>query len=751
MHGLVATGRRVLLWSSIGLAAVAACLVLVTPASAHLPDQSATGETIGNYAVDPPTLPVWPACVTGSYATWGGGLAPPPVGNGPALGFIGPPGTCIEERPCPGIPDNVAANYAAPGSPTSAGSVAPYSWQHIGHIVKVWGLAAGPFDPGADLLASGSDTLYHLEDSGYHNPAGIEMAGSGLMSGADGFFGGRWVSTITEDPAPGSAEVHVQDQHVGKAYCMYGAQDAAGPYFYMLATWGAPGSVADIDMSDWYKPLFQSHYGNGVPITANYFMLISSAFVYVPPPQVIVTPDPCGYPDPFQDGTYDQAPGVTVSAGINFAPATFEWDFGDGTPPQLSDSDLPGQTHVYADDGVYTVTVTGTNEWGSDTASFTCTIYNRAPTSAFTCPEFGTPPPQYLDFGGTDSTDAEGPLQTYTWDFGDGSSPVEGFRLDHGFPRRGYYDVTLTVTDMDDGTPGTTNAVTTSSVTHSCLAPDHPPVLQWPPHPSVPVGEQMSFLVHGTDPDGDTPLAYSVTGIPGGSSFDAASQTFTWRPMRTGIYGPFWFRVTDPFGMYDEKKTMILVYQPASDVDLDGIPDDADNCPSIANAVQSDLDHDGFGDACQDDPAAPEPVAITRAREAQRHDLDTDFDGIMDAADNCAGVANVDQSDVDGDDVGDQCDQDADGDGVPNFDAAGKALDNCPLQPNRDQTVTCDRLAPAKVGNQVKDDVRPAPQADAVPVQSSRVDAAAPLGLGLLALVVTFVAVFALVGRRMRE
>ncbi|MCA1818558.1 MAG: thrombospondin type 3 repeat-containing protein, partial [Halobacteriales archaeon] len=460
------------------------------------------------------------------------------------------------------------------------------------------------------------------------------------------------------------------------------------------------------------------------------------------------------YPDPFQDGTYDQGMGVASSATLNYPPATFTWDFGDGTPVQTTDSSLPGATHVYADDGIYTVTVTGTNQWGSDTTSFTCRIYNRPPVAVFQCPDYGTPPPQYLDFTGTDSNDPEIGIQGYTWDFGDGSPLAVGSRLDHAFPRRGYYDVTLTVADLDDNTPGSTNAVTTASVTHSCPAPDHPPVLQWPPHPSVPVNDAMSFLVSGSDPDGDTPLAYSATGLPAGSSFDGASQTFSWRPTRTGIYGPFWFRVTDPYGLYDEKKTMILVYQPSTDVDLDGVPDNADNCPSIPNAVQTDADHDGFGDACQSDLTAPEPVAITVARAAQRHNVDSDFDGIMDAADNCVGIANMDQSDVDGDNVGDQCDQDADGDGVPNFDAAGKTLDNCPLQPNRDQTVTCDRLALATVGKQslAGNDVRPAAAAEAAaPVPSSWAASAAPIGLGVLALLATFVAVFAILGRRMRD
>lgn len=44
--------------------------------------------------------------------------------------------------------------------------------------------------------------------------------------------------------------------------------------------------------------------------------------------------------------------------------------------------------------------------------------------------------------------------------------------------------------------------------------------------------------------------------------------------------------------------------------------------------------------------------------------LDTDSDGVPDAADNCPSAWNVGQADLDGDRLGDACDSDADGDGL---------------------------------------------------------------------------------------
>lgn len=111
---------------------------------------------------------------------------------------------------------------------------------------------------------------------------------------------------------------------------------------------------------------------------------------------------------------------------------------------------------------------------------------------------------------------------------------------------------------------------------------------------------------------------------------------------------------------------------PILDEDLDGVPDLSDNCRSVPNPSQADVDADGKGNACDGDDdgdgIADGPDNCPGAANASQ--ADGDADGVGDPCDNCTAVANGIQENNDADALGDVCDPDDDNDGVDDFQEA---------------------------------------------------------------------------------
>lgn len=72
------------------------------------------------------------------------------------------------------------------------------------------------------------------------------------------------------------------------------------------------------------------------------------------------------------------------------------------------------------------------------------------------------------------------------------------------------------------------------------------------------------------------------------------------------------------------------------DADMDGILDDVDNCPTIANAGQEDIDMDTIGDVCDNCPD-----------NANTDQLDDDSDGVGNICDACPGFDDTIDDDMD--------------------------------------------------------------------------------------------------------
>lgn len=163
------------------------------------------------------------------------------------------------------------------------------------------------------------------------------------------------------------------------------------------------------------------------------------------------------------NGPYSGIVGVAImfdgsaSTDADGTIVSYNWDFGDGnTGTGVTPS------HTYGVDGNFTVSLTVTDDAGATSSTTTTAsigVVNQPPVSDPNGPYSGTVGIA-LTFDGTASTDADGTIVSYAWDFGDGNT-ASGVTPSHTYMMNGNYSISLTVTDDagDSGTATTTAAI----------------------------------------------------------------------------------------------------------------------------------------------------------------------------------------------------------------------------------------------------------------------------------------------------
>jgi PKD repeat protein len=179
----------------------------------------------------------------------------------------------------------------------------------------------------------------------------------------------------------------------------------------------------------------------------------------------------------------------------------YTWDFGDNA----KDSGMYSN-HAYSTEGSYTVTlIVIDNEGATETNSTTITVtahvvpYNIPPVASLLISQTTVDREEYINYDGSSSTDSDGDIVEYIWDFGDGTNST-GIFTNHYYVSAGTYTIKLTVTD-DDGAQNSTSGNI---------------VVYDDPAPPVNVPPEAAFLISSTNVE-----EYTYINLNGSTSSDS--------------------------------------------------------------------------------------------------------------------------------------------------------------------------------------------------------------------------------------
>jgi PKD repeat protein len=174
------------------------------------------------------------------------------------------------------------------------------------------------------------------------------------------------------------------------------------------------------------------------------------------PPIAAFTATPTTGAVPFEV-VYD----ASASSDPEGALSSFAWDFGDGqggTGVRI--------THSYITQGSYTITLTVTDAQGASSSGSQTVIAlhtNQPPVASFTVVSPAGGDPLSITCDASASSDPDGTIATYAWDFGDGQGGTD-VTVIHRYASAGKYVVTLTVTDNEGASSSASQTITISGV-----------------------------------------------------------------------------------------------------------------------------------------------------------------------------------------------------------------------------------------------------------------------------------------------
>jgi len=254
---------------------------------------------------------------------------------------------------------------------------------------------------------------------------------------------------------------------------------------------------------------------------------------------------------------------------------SYVWDFGDGTSGTGADT-----THIYSEPGTYNVILTVTDDGGlpgSDSTTAKIGAASTPPVADAGGPYSGTVGVN-VNISGAGSTDADGNIVLYSWDYGDGNSD-ESTRPQAGnvYASAGTYTVTLTVLDNDGETDDDIAEVTISEGNKSPVADAGPPVIGTS-------GSPVSFDASGSS-DSDGEIVRYDWNFGDGVDVQNAGPTPSHTYGAAGNYTPY-VTVTDDGGKSNIDTT-------SAAIDAANLPPTADAGGSYSGVVGLEVIFDG--------------------------------------------------------------------------------------------------------------------------------------------------------------
>ncbi len=176
------------------------------------------------------------------------------------------------------------------------------------------------------------------------------------------------------------------------------------------------------------------------------------------PPTAVISSSTATGPAPLTvslDGSGSTATNATITS--------YNWSFGDG-------SSATGATasHAYTSAGTYTATLTVIDSKGQSSQIGTPVIVtgsataNKPPQAAIGATPLAGSAPLTVTFDGGGSSDSDGSISSYVWNFGDGSTAT-GKSVTHTYTTAATFTATLNVTDNQGASGSASIAISTNT------------------------------------------------------------------------------------------------------------------------------------------------------------------------------------------------------------------------------------------------------------------------------------------------